>query len=371
MENNSTDMMAEARNAQWSALAFLGQGSVRAVAPAKVNLFLGVGGQLEGGYHEVATVMHALALHDTLYINCIDAENFPCEYADAATDAEAGQIAMGGPAENLLVSITISDKTAGLGRMIEAPLQVPVSENLAFKAVDALARKIGHTKRQMVKIHIEKQIPSQAGLGGGSADAAATLAAMTRFWNICDRCAQDDLLSVVASSLGADVAFFLKGGCGFYDGAGEVFQHSLEASSLPVVLVKPPLGISTKEAYREFDRQPCPPSESLLAEAANAKAAAEVPLFNSLEPAAFSVVPELAAVQEWLADEIAAARSTSEEASKSDLMCRPLLTGSGSATFAAAESFTQASSIAAAAQAKGWWSRATTLSKLRATIVEA
>lgn len=354
------DMMAEARNAQFSALTFLGEGSVRAIAPAKANLFLGIGERLADGYHEATTVMHALALHDTLHINCLPLED------EAAQISETSQIAVGGPSENLQVSITIDDKTAGIGRALESP-DIPVAENLVFKAVDALAKKIGWDAPQVVKAHLEKQIPAQAGLGGGSADAAAALLAMASFWDIPE---DDSALLETAAELGSDMPFFLRGGCGLYTGTGSTFEHGLQTISKPVVLVKPPVGVPTREAYAAFDSQAQADKlpRELLAQAVAAKEASQVPLFNNLSDAAQKIAPELTRVHEWLEGELSEIYGTRN----SDGISRgPLLTGSGSAVFAIADSFSHASSIAAAAFAQGWWARATTFSRIRSAVVEA
>lgn len=368
MKNNSTDMMAEARNAQWSPVTFLGKGSVRVVAPAKVNLFLGVGAKRADGYHDVTTVMHALALHDTLHVNCVPWEDEDAAGAGAGAGAQAqaqaaqaasDQVAIGGPADNLHVTITIADKTAGLGRSIENPLQVPAAQNLVFRAADLLARTAGDREPRMIKVHIEKQIPSQAGLGGGSADAAAAVVALAHFWDVTD----EALVADVAAGLGADVAFFLKGGCGLYTGGGEIFQHALEPSRQPVIVVRPDVGVPTKEAYTAFDANPIAVPPALLSQVEQAVEASQVPLFNNLTEAAQNIAPELAEVHAWLAQKLAEACGGSDQ--------QPLLTGSGSAIFAITDSFAHASKIASDAQAQGWWARATTFAALRALVVEA
>lgn len=382
--NMMSDMLAEAKNAQWSALTFLGAGNVRVLAPAKVNLMLAVGKQRTDGLHEVTTVMHALALHDTLYFNCIPCKdaNFEClanfkgaEVSSPAHDAlpasaldsvcrtgcsvghgigrDAGSGAesgvMCGPSDNLMVNITIADKTAGLGRALTTQLQVPIEQNLVFKAIDALAHVVNYQKPCHIKVHIEKHIPTQAGLGGGSSDAAAALIALAHFWNV-----SDDVLLSVASKLGADVAFFLQGGCALYGGIGEVFQRALSPSSKSVVLVKPNVGVPTKEAYAAFDAQPIAVPEEVLEQVAHASCAEQVPLFNNLTAAALEVAPIINDIQNWL----------------TGCGLNPLLTGSGSTVFAVTDTFAQASKIAAAAGAQGWWSRATTLSKISAIILD-
>lgn len=201
-------------------------------------------------------------------------------------------------------------------------------------------------------MRIEKHIPTQGGLGGGSSDAAAVLVGLAQRWGLAP---DDDRVEEVARSLGADVAFFLRGGCAQLGGAGEAFRRSLASSSQAVVLVKPSEGVSTAEAYRTFDEHPVAVPPALLETAAAAAAAADVPLFNNLAPAAEALLPELAEVRAWLAERAG--------------VDAVLLSGSGSATFALVGSFSEASRIATEATSRGWWARPTTLSGLRAARV--
>ena len=362
MESLEIDMMAEARNAQWSADAFLGPGALKAVAPAKVNLFLGVGERRDDGYHQVVNVMHALALHDVLYFHRSElAGDAGAEAGAAGVDgalrAEAllAHMALVGPADNLLVSVTAVDKTQAVVRAFD----IPAAENLVVRALDALARAAGRDACEQITVHIEKNVPHQAGLGGGSADAAAALVAAARLWGLP---ADDPTLRDVAAGLGADVAFFLDGGCALLEGAGEQLAARLEPLRTPVVLVKPEVGVSTAQAYARFDEAPQPVPADALAQVRNAQRAADIPLFNNLAPAAEALAPELADVRAWLE---AALREDAAEGAE-DAASRVLLCGSGSCTFALADSFAQASRIAAQASAQGWWARATTLSSLKA-----
>ena len=167
--------------------------------------------------------------------------------------------------------------------------------------------------------------------------------------------ADDERVVEVARSLGADVAFFLQGGCALLDGVGEVFRRTLKASNQAVVLVKPSAGVSTAAAYQHFDENPQPVLAEVLQCDLTAQAAADVVLANNLAPAAEVLLPELADVRTWLAE-----RAGAENV---------LLSGSGSATFALVDSFAEASAIATAATARGWGARPTSLSGLRAAVV--
>ena len=338
----NTDMLAAARDAQWSPTTFLGPGSLKLVSPAKVNLLLAIGDRRPDGYHEARTIMHALALHDTLYVAAAPAT--ADEVAQAAAAARTDQ-AVGGPADNLLVTIDLSDRTG-------ADLAVPAAANLVFKAADRLARALGRELPECLSVRIEKHIPAQGGLGGGSSNAATMLVALARLWNVAP---DDGRVEEVARSLGADVAFFLRGGCAQLGGTGETWERSLTPSNQAVVLVKPAAGVSTAEAYRAFDTNPMPVAPSVLATADAAEAAAEVPLANNLAAPAEVLLPELAEVRAWLA-----ARAGAENV---------LLCGSGSTTFALVDTFEEASTLAVEAGKRGWWARPTNLSALRAAVV--
>ncbi len=338
------NLLAAAREAQWSAAAFMGPNAVKVVSPAKVNLLLSIGARRPDGYHDADTVMHALALHDTVYLRVQPASED--EVAQLAEQAAAGRvdIALGGPAGNLAVTIDLADRTG-------ADLSVPAADNLAFKAADALARALGREEPETVQLRIEKHIPAEGGLGGGSSNAAAVLVGLASQWGVSP---DDARVVATAQALGADVAFFLQGGCAQLDGAGEVLRRTLEPSRKAVVLVKPAGGVSTAAAYRAFDEAPAPVSAALLQAAAAAASADGVPLANNLAFAAESLLPELAGVRAWLADQVG---------SENVLLC------GGSATFAVAESFAEASRIATAALSRGWWARPTSFSGLRAAVV--
>ncbi len=347
-----TDILAEAANAQFRAADFLGPGVVRAVAPAKVNLFLGVGEHRRDGLHQVVTVMHALSIHDTVYVNALPLSGSEADDGAAAIKAGSPKLAFGGPDDRMLVSVDLVDKTNSLFASGD-PLELRAEDNLCFKAADQLARALGRTGSQQVRIHLEKHVPAQAGLGGGSSDAAAVLACLAKLWEIHD----EELLQEVARGLGADVPFFLKGGCALFEGIGERFVRSLAPANTPLVVVKPSFGVATAAAYRAFDQDPQLPTESLLARTRAAQCAGDVPLVNNLTKAAEQVCPDLANVREWLA---------SQRGIQAD---RVLMSGSGSAFFAEVGSFAEASQVAAAAQREGLWARTTSFSKLRAQVV--
>ena len=122
-----------------------------------------------------------------------------------------------------------------------------------------------------------------------------------------------------------------------------------------MVLVKPAAGVSTAAAYERFDAASRPVPQDALACDLAATRADDMVLANNLAPAAEALLPELSSIREWLA----------EQAGSESV----LLSGSGSATFALVDTFAEASRIATAAAARGWWARPTSLSGLRAALV--
>jgi 4-diphosphocytidyl-2-C-methyl-D-erythritol kinase len=188
--------------------------AVAARAHAKINLDLRVLGTRPDGFHELRTVFQAVALHDT--ITCVPRE---------------------GP-------LAIECDTAG----------VPLDHgNLVWKAADVLWRSI---RRQGpprdVLIRLDKRIPLQAGLGGGSADAAATLLALVRLWRVPVRPSQ---LTDIAATLGADVPFFLSGGTALGLGRGDEVYPLADLPRHWIVLVIPGFGVSSADAYKWYDEE--------------------------------------------------------------------------------------------------------------------
>jgi 4-diphosphocytidyl-2-C-methyl-D-erythritol kinase len=180
-------------------------------AHAKVNLDLRVLGVRLDGYHELRTVFQTIELHDTLV--CADQPG----------------------------AFTLKC------RMPNVPLD---ESNLIWKAAAALWAAIGRdgSVRDTV-VRIDKRIPVEAGLGGGSADAAAALMALGRLWGG----APITLLRDVGAAIGADVPFFLSGGTALGLGRGEEIYPLVDLPPHFVVIVRPPFGVSTAEAYAWYD----------------------------------------------------------------------------------------------------------------------
>lgn len=297
------------------------------ISPAKVNLVLAVGEKQENGFHEVQTIMHSLALHDTLSMRRFDDE---------------------GSGDGLQVMLKCESS------FTIDPLLIKAEENIAYKAVVELAKALGRTQDETIEMILNKVIPAEAGLGGGSSNAAAALVGAATLWGVG---VEDERVQEVASRLGADVSFFLKGGCARLSGKGDVFEAQLEPRSGFVLLVRPDAGVSTGKAYAAFDEDPVLPSSEYLSSIAALDAAADVSLYNNLEKAACSVTPVVAQVLEW------GRASAGEE--------NVVLCGSGSAVCCIFDSYQAACEASVEARKHEWWTRVTSFSPLGAAIVEA
>ena len=321
--SDKVDMLDVARIAQAvEKREFALPGSIKVVAPAKVNLLLNIKGRRDDGYHEVETVMHALMLHDVLLMKRIAGTGSPVELTCRCFE--------GIP-----------------------PLDIDPQSNIVWKAIVRLADEVGHElgETETVRVHLEKHIPHQAGMGGGSSDAAAALVGVAKLWGISR---EDPRLEKVAAGLGADVAFFLRGGCAAYDGVGEHFVRSLSPMHKFVAIVKPEGGVSTAASYAAFDADPIAIPQVDLEAAQQATAGEAVPLRNNMTAASEKLLPEIGEVQRWL-DAQPGVRAA-------------MMSGSGAAVFAVCESFNAAANVVSAAQGKGWWARTTTFSPLRAAV---
>ena len=241
-------------------------------ANAKVNLALDVLGRLPGGYHEVRMVMQQLELKDRLTI----------------TKTGRGKREI----------IITTDKDG-----------VPVDyRNLAHKAAQIMLGL--YEIVDGVEIHIEKNIPMEAGLAGGSADCAATLIAMNELF---DMRLSTNALCQLGARLGSDVPFCILGGAAVAEGTGTGITQikGLNPEKYTVVLCKPPVGISTREVYAKYSermdemvRMPHPDVVSLVG-----GVSAEVPLFalkknmiNVLEYVTVKERPEVAEIERIMVD---------------------------------------------------------------------
>lgn len=277
--------------------------------PCKVNLHLGIHTQKDQrGYHKVDSLMVPVALYDTVVVD----------------DAP---------------ELTVTH---------EPQLCVLPERTTTWKAAVLLANKLGVSPD--VSIDVQVHIPEKAGLGGSSADAAATLYLLAQRWGIDPL---DPLVVEVAKAVGADVAFFLDPRPSLMLGAGDTLEKAYTSTlDAPLVIVLPAeTGVITKEAYDQFDASPVEPvsfsklSALLQTEKKTIQQVAEL-LFNNLAPAAKALKPQVAEVEEWL------------KAQPGVLGAQ--VSGSGSSSFALCESQDVADAIAADAQIKGWRGFSTT-----------
>ena len=277
------------------------QRAVTIRAHSKINLDLRVLGTRPDGYHELRTVFQAISLHDT--ITCIPRE---------------------GP-------FAIECTAPGV------PLD---RSNLIWKAADALWGSLRNegSLRDMA-IRLEKNIPMQAGLGGGSADAAATLMALARAWHLPVTPAQ---LTDVAATLGADVPFFLAGGTALGLGRGDDIYPLVDLPRHWIVLLIPGFGVSSAEAYRWYDEEREPGRAPAMREPQYVPGpwpSRAAQMINDLEAAIARHHPEIDQMKGALrrAGALAAA-----------------MTGSGSAVFGLFQKRKDATSAAASLSGSGW-----------------
>lgn len=185
-------------------------------AYAKINTVLDVTGIREDGYHEVKMIMQETGLFDTVIL-------------------EKGEITAREP------QITLS--------LYGASPDVPSDErNIAVKAARLMAKV--YNIKEDIHIELTKRIPSQAGLGGGSADAAAVMREINAVFGLN---ASPEELSALSVKLGADVPFCVLGGACLSEGIGERLTPVKPLPSMPLLLIKPPRGISTKTVYTDLD----------------------------------------------------------------------------------------------------------------------
>lgn len=194
-------------------------------ARAKINWTLDILGRRADGYHQMDMLMQSVRLADTLWL----------EESDRLTLEDAGQ----------------SLRTeAGGGEACAAP--VPFDENnLAVRAARALQKAAGIENG--ARMRLRKAIPSGAGMGGGSADAAAALIGLNRLWNLNFSTAE---LERIGLTVGADVPFLVRGGLCRAEGVGEQLTSLTPAPKCWLVLWQPCDGLSTGEIFTAFDHTP-------------------------------------------------------------------------------------------------------------------
>jgi 4-diphosphocytidyl-2-C-methyl-D-erythritol kinase len=257
-------------------------------APAKLNLFLHITGRRPDGYHLLQSVFMLIDWCDTLHF-------------ELRSDGQ----------------ITREDLTETQAAPLSG-INVLPADDLTVRAAKALQKACGTSLG--VHIGLTKRIPSKAGMGGGSSDAASCLLALQRLWGVS---LSPAVLQNLALSLGADVPFFLSGGHAWVEGVGE----KITPISLPkadFVVVKPPAGLSTPDIFSAPSLKRDTETATILGFAANANgeknSITKLVEFgrNDLQPVASMMCPQIGQSLDWLAAQ----------------QLRGRMTGSGSAVFA-------------------------------------
>jgi 4-diphosphocytidyl-2-C-methyl-D-erythritol kinase len=275
-------------------------------AHAKVNLFLAVGDRRDDGYHEITTVMQALELHDD-------------------------------------VTVSLGGDTLTLD--CEPDLGVAPEHNLAYRAAQGW---FGSSRADRgAHVALRKRIPAGAGLGGGSADAAAVLKALALLDDVGDGAVER--VARLAAALGADVPFFLGGGTQLLAGRGDESVETLPTPRLDVVLVNPGTPVDTASAYACFDRtlqaeSPGPDAMVTALRLGDPASIADALYDNMTEPST-ALVPDI--------------RLTLRFLERSAGVLGSAMAGSGSTVFGIFADPAAAADCAAEARERGWWACAT------------
>lgn len=294
-----------------------------ALACAKINFTLDILDRRPDGYHEIRSVMQTISLADTLHIRL-------------GTGTRGIKLNVGG----------------------EHADDIPVDEsNLVIRAARAVLAEAGVDEDAVnVEIDLTKSIPAQAGLGGGSSDAATAIAVTNRFFDLG---LPFDTLHRIASTIGSDVAFFLTGDTCLVEGIGEKVtlldsRLCTAAERKHIVICKPNVNVPTALAYQELDKSR---GDAFVGQDATSawlsafKAGRDLPLSNDFEPVILRHYPEIARVHALMA-----------EAGADFGHQRPLLCGSGAAVLAVVDTDDDAQAMADAItrHRAGWVTTATT-----------
>jgi 4-diphosphocytidyl-2-C-methyl-D-erythritol kinase len=222
-------------------------------SPAKINLFLKLLNKREDGYHELASLFQSIDLCDTIRMSLSSYDSFTCD--------------------NLTLPVD--------------------SSNLVQKALALFRKKTG--LEQSVNIQLTKKIPIEAGLGGGSSNAATTLWGLNELF---DRPVTSEDLKSWSAELGSDISFFFSQGTAYCTGRGEIITSLQPLNAQKLWIVKPNLGLATKEVFRKVKLEDLPSSDPL--KYLNDCVKGSLSCFNDLEVAAFSLMPELETLKKKL-----------------------------------------------------------------------
>jgi 4-diphosphocytidyl-2-C-methyl-D-erythritol kinase len=255
-----------------------GAGAITVAAPAKINLYLHLLGRRDDGYHQLDSLIVFLGLADTVSVRMADGLS----------------LGLSGPC---------------------APALEGTGDNLVLIAARALAEAGGC--RAGAAIELTKRVPVAAGLGGGSADAAAALLALSKLWGL--RIGAQDLADI-ALGLGADLPVCLASRPAFVGGIGEELEPAPPLPPVWATLVNPGQALATKDVFAAYGAAFTRPGRfNASLEDAGALASALAPLGNDLTAAALRLAPEIGGVLEAI------------EATESCLLAR--MSGSGATCF--------------------------------------
>lgn len=249
-------------------------------APAKINLYLEIINKRQDGYHNIESIMHTISLFDILELTEIQEDKIELICKNC--------------------NLPSNDK-----------------KNLVYKAVMKFKERYNINKG--IKIKLTKNIPMGAGLGGGSSDAAATLLALNKIWNINDNIKH---LEILGAELGADVPFFITGGTAKISGIGDIVEKIDSDLNYDFILVKPNFGVSTVYAYSKI-KFPLTNPQKITTIINNVVKntldfdVAKVLFFNRFEEFVFSEYPEIKQIKKTL----------------NELGCVSLMSGSGATVF--------------------------------------
>lgn len=231
-------------------------------SPSKINLFLRVLRRREDGFHELASLFQAISLRDELSFAVLgpgaDADVLECDAAGVPTDGS----------------------------------------NLVLRALETFRRRTGVDT--FFKVRLEKRVPAQAGLGGGSANAATALWGANQ---LCGRPASTSELAEFGADFGSDVSFFFSMGSAFCTGRGEVLRDVERLMPQTLWLIKPREGLSTAAVFGALDLPEAgggADPEALLALVQGGLLEECDGLVNDLEAPSFALLPRLADVKRAL-----------------------------------------------------------------------
>jgi len=242
---------------------------IEIASPAKINWFLELFSRRADGFHELETVMSTVSIFDRIRFTRRTDPNF-----------------------------TLSIHRSEHGNLPKEKDSIPCDErNLIIRSL-LLLRETAHEQegasccKEGITIELDKQIPSAAGLGGASSNAAAALIAGNHLWKLnWNR----EKLSRLASQLGSDIPFFLYGGTAICRGRGEKIEPILASSSIPIVIAKPDFGIPTASIFKRvtIPTHPTPSNNFIDSLQRIAPQALGANMFNRLQEFAEPISPEI------------------------------------------------------------------------------